>query len=321
MKITPFFSIILPVYNVERYLVRCLTSILKQSFKDIEIVFVDDCGEDKSIEIIQRYLKEDKRIKLIQNHRNLGTYHARKKGVDSASGKYILFLDPDDELEINFLHVLFEHIMQEKSDLIFYAIEYNPKRKFYQSKIPVLPFSDSSRIIEAIHEKKGKRVVWAGTAGKVYQRELIKQVYTTLNISQNYRYIYTEDKLLYYAALLRNPIYSSLDYKGYIYHNNAESATNIKQLTDPNDLIEQFLFTTDKLKELVAQTDLNYKELTFFDYSLNDVVDNQVSLMRRYECNSKKYLFHVWNAFKIIPSLKQLARIFLFLISFKKIKA
>ncbi|EGJ3618626.1 glycosyltransferase family 2 protein, partial [Campylobacter jejuni] len=96
----PKISIILPTFNVEKYIAKALESCINQSFKDIEIIVVDDCGSDKSIDIAKEYAKKDERIKIIHNEENLGTFAARNNGVKAAGGGYIMFLDPDDYLEL-----------------------------------------------------------------------------------------------------------------------------------------------------------------------------------------------------------------------------
>lgn len=86
----PKISIILPTFNVEKYIAKALESCINQSFKDIEIIVVDDCGSDKSIDIAKEYAKKDKRIKIVHNEKNLGLLRARYKGVKAAGGGGIL---------------------------------------------------------------------------------------------------------------------------------------------------------------------------------------------------------------------------------------
>lgn len=91
-------SIIIPVYNVQDYIARCLDSCINQSFSDIEILVVDDCGSDDSVQIAREYAARDSRIQIISNPRNLGTFNARLEGVKHASGAYMMFVDADDYL-------------------------------------------------------------------------------------------------------------------------------------------------------------------------------------------------------------------------------
>ncbi|OOX98394.1 glycosyl transferase family A, partial [Campylobacter coli] len=94
-------SIILPTYNVEKCIARALESCINQTFKDIEIVVVDDFGNDKSIEIAKEYAKKDERIKIIHNEENLGTFASRNNGAKYSTGEFLMFLDPDDYLELD----------------------------------------------------------------------------------------------------------------------------------------------------------------------------------------------------------------------------
>lgn len=94
-------SIILPTYNVEQYIARALESCINQTFKDIEIIVVDDCGNDKSIDIAKEYASKDDRIKIIYNEENLKLLRARYEGAKVATSPYIMFLDSDDYLELN----------------------------------------------------------------------------------------------------------------------------------------------------------------------------------------------------------------------------
>lgn len=91
----PKVSVIIPVYNVEKYLYECLDSIVNQTYKNIEIICIDDSSTDKSIEILREYANKDNRIIILQQ-RNQGAAVARNYGMDIAQGKYLLFLDSDD---------------------------------------------------------------------------------------------------------------------------------------------------------------------------------------------------------------------------------
>jgi len=92
----PLFSIIISVYNTERYLTECVQSILKQDFKKLEIILVDDCSTDKSSEICKSFSEQNEFIKVIRHEKNSGVSASRNSGIDAARGEYIIFLDSDD---------------------------------------------------------------------------------------------------------------------------------------------------------------------------------------------------------------------------------
>ncbi|MBQ4114338.1 glycosyltransferase family 2 protein [bacterium] len=116
----PTFSIIVPIYNVEKYIIQCLESVLTQTFKDFEILCVDDCGKDKSIEIVEKYQKKDSRIKILKHKKNRGLSAARNTALEVAQGKYIVCLDSDDWLEPNCLEILNKTFTERKTTSVFF---------------------------------------------------------------------------------------------------------------------------------------------------------------------------------------------------------
>lgn len=103
----PKVSVIIPVYNVEPFLARCLDSVVGQTLREIEIVCVDDGSPDRSIDILRRYAAGDNRIRVIsQENRGLGG--ARNRGFDAATGEYILFVDSDDWIDPAYCERLYE---------------------------------------------------------------------------------------------------------------------------------------------------------------------------------------------------------------------
>ncbi len=122
-------SVIIPVYNVENYLARCLDSVLGQTLKDIEIICVNDGSTDKSVEILQKYAKKDARIKVV-NQKKEGVSVARNTGIVNATGEYIAFLDSDDFVDLDFYEKLFNNIEIQKADIACASIiRENEKKK------------------------------------------------------------------------------------------------------------------------------------------------------------------------------------------------
>lgn len=113
----PKVSIIIPVYNMEKYLERCLNSILYQTFNDFEVIIINDGSTDKSEKICKDFALKDRRINIITTE-NKGLSSARNLGIDMALGKYIVFLDSDDWIENNFIELLFNKVELEKCDMV-----------------------------------------------------------------------------------------------------------------------------------------------------------------------------------------------------------
>ena len=112
----PLFSIIVPVYKTEKYLDKCILSILKQSYKDFELILVDDGSPDNCPIICDEYKKKDKRIKVLHKE-NGGVSSARNAGLTVAEGEYIWFIDSDDYIETFSLQQLYEAQKEQKADL------------------------------------------------------------------------------------------------------------------------------------------------------------------------------------------------------------
>ena len=113
----PKVSIIIPVYNMEKYISKCLDSVINQTLKDIEIIIIDDCSTDNSVGIINEYLHKDKRIKFIQLNENSGVSIARNRGIEIAQGEYLGFVDSDDEVDLNFYEELYKKAKKSGADI------------------------------------------------------------------------------------------------------------------------------------------------------------------------------------------------------------
>ena len=110
-------SIIIPVYNVEKYLHECLDSIINQTFKDLEIICVDDGSTDKSSEILEEYEQKDKRFTVISQP-NKGVSAARNRGMQQAKGKYIMFVDSDDYIASNACELIYNSAEEKRCDIL-----------------------------------------------------------------------------------------------------------------------------------------------------------------------------------------------------------
>ena len=118
----PLISVIIPVYNAEKYLEECIKSLLSQSLYDCQFIFVNDGSNDNSVDIIRSYIKKDKRITLI-NQKNQGVSEARNTGILNAKGEYIGFVDSDDYVDSDMYKVLYKDIKNEKCEVLISNFE------------------------------------------------------------------------------------------------------------------------------------------------------------------------------------------------------
>lgn len=159
----PKVSVIIPVYNVEKYLRKCLDSVVGQTLKDIEIICVDDGSTDGSGKILDEYAQKDERIKVI-HQKNQGGAVARNRAIEASTGQYLAFCDSDDWLDKNFYECLYNHSENGKIDVI----KGNTKR-VYDTKTEISNLNDSIR--------KGKKHIVAlfthEWQSAIYKRDLL----------------------------------------------------------------------------------------------------------------------------------------------------
>lgn len=133
-------SVIIPVYNVSKHLGKCLDTVLNQTFKDFEIIAIDDNSTDNSYEILKEYSKKDSRIIIFKNPHNIGAARTRNIGIQLARGKYLTILDSDDFFEYDFLEKMFNEAENTNSDLVlcsFYKYVDNIKKDLLYNFSPV----------------------------------------------------------------------------------------------------------------------------------------------------------------------------------------
>ena len=116
------FSIIVPVYNVEKEIRECLDSIKNQTYNDFEVLCVDDCGKDSSMDIVREFAAEDSRFKILTHEHNSGVSAARNTGLDAAAGDIIMFVDSDDWIEPNALEILVDKLNKTQCEVIMFNL-------------------------------------------------------------------------------------------------------------------------------------------------------------------------------------------------------
>lgn len=112
-------SIVIPIYNVEKYLNKCIESCINQRHRKIEILLIDDCSTDNSREIAEKYEKKDMRVRLIKNSNNIGVSATRNEGIRKSNGEYIVFLDADDYLSDEFIQYMLMLCNETSSEMAF----------------------------------------------------------------------------------------------------------------------------------------------------------------------------------------------------------
>lgn len=125
----PAISIVVPAYNKEPYIKQCMDSLVNQTLKNIEIIVVDDASTDNTLQILRDYELRDSRVKIIAKDHNCGRHVARKTGVQSTSGDYVLFVDADDEIELKACEVLYSYVSSHPADILHFGVSIHPEGK------------------------------------------------------------------------------------------------------------------------------------------------------------------------------------------------
>lgn len=167
-------SVIIPVYDVEEFLPHCLDSVLSQTYKNIEILVVDDGANDKSGDICDEYEKKDSRIKVIHQE-NEGLSSARNKGLQISKGEWVFFIDSDDRIDSDTLNQAYEFAKKNNCDIVqvnhYYEYEdYLLYRKASKKEKKNIVLNRHSTMKELIINDRIKNFAW----GKLYKSELVK---------------------------------------------------------------------------------------------------------------------------------------------------
>lgn len=149
---SPLISVIVPVYNVEEYLPKCIDSIINQTYKNLEIILVDDGSPDNSPKICDDYAKKDKRIKVIHK-KNGGVSSARNYGIKESTGEYISFVDADDWVDRKYIEVLYSTSIEYNSDYVCcgYNRVYNNKKEEINSTGDVIEYTNNEYLIKLLN--------------------------------------------------------------------------------------------------------------------------------------------------------------------------
>ena len=237
----PLISIIVPVYNVEKYLRQCLESLIKQTYKNIEIICINDGSTDKSSEILVEFTQKDSRVKIITQEKS-GVSTARNSGLKIASGDYIMFVDSDDWTEIDACEKLVSEAQLTGTDVVLfshYDVFPNSKNLYDISKNCKKSYYKFDNIDDYI-----KNIIYAPgiLCDKFYRKDFIKNITFISGLAQS------EDMLFWFEVLYNKPAISVLNKPLYNYRNiSASSILNT---------FESSIKKYDKTYELLKQSNL-----------------------------------------------------------------
>lgn len=259
-------SIIVPVYNVEKYLSKCLESLIKQTLKDIEIICVNDGSMDNSLAILKEFASKDSRIRIIDNQHQ-GVAKTRNTGIEQSTGEYIGFVDSDDYIDIDFFEKLYNSATKSNSDIAIASILkhknffniYNAK---YTKEETAITIQDKIKLCE------DKKHFFFYAWNKIYHSGFIKENNIKFSEGQIYEDVMFAIKALYYS----NKIISVYGTKyHYIEHENSLTKYKDKTGEKEQDLVKAYSelqeFCNSKNIEIPER--LNYYTKENFGFILN----------------------------------------------------
>lgn len=227
-------SIIMPVYNTEKYVKRCIESVLQQTYSNIELIIVDDCSLGNIKEIAKNFINVDKRVTIISHQKNEGLFRARLTGAKKATGDYIAFIDSDDYVTNDYYHTLIEKAEEKNADIVIGHTVYEKEdgsqyiHNFHDASFEFDILSGLD-VQKHFFEQKGQCYSWHTIWNKVYKKSLWDQCAPYYEKISGH-VIMTEDiafstVLFYFAKSV-----STVPNDAYFYCSNENASTNTEGL-------------------------------------------------------------------------------------------
>lgn len=254
-------SIIIPVYNVENYIKRAINSVIEQTYKNLEIILIDDGSKDSSGAICDEFADMDSRIKVI-HQKNFGVSAARNAGIRIATGKYIAFVDPDDVISNRMYEFLYKAISENNCKIA------TCKYKIFAEKLPIFDNSYEMNLVvgddiikKLLEDKEITNYSW----DKLYLRELFCDI--EYPVGKKY-----EDLGIMFKVLLKVDRIAYLDMKLYGYFMRNDSITgnyNVKSIIDFSEMVksryEILINEKPNLVDYVNMNRVNFSTRCFLD--------------------------------------------------------
>ncbi|WP_293839444.1 glycosyltransferase family 2 protein [uncultured Phascolarctobacterium sp.] len=242
---TPLISVIIPVYGVEKYIAQCLESVINQTYKNLEIIVINDGTKDRSADIAKEYAAKDSRIK-VYDFENRGLSVARNRGLEIATGDYISYIDSDDWIGLKLFEVLIDSALTNNADMVKYGVIETD-----ESKETRFSFDDTKIILNErmqAFDYYFQGMLWTIACNALYRCDLAKKVKFPENIVHEDNY--SSGLFLYFAKKV-----VSIPFCGYYYrvNNTGISKGKVKRPLD------KILAISKLRKELLASGFINKK--------------------------------------------------------------
>lgn len=270
-------SIVIPVYNKEKHIKKCIDSVINQTYKNIELLIIDDGSTDNSGKIISEY--NDERIKYFKNN-NQGIGKTRNFGIKKSNGKYIMFLDSDDYLDTNIVKFMLNKILKDKLDMV--VCDYYEVKNTKNNEIKIINFEncsimDNPELLLSINLSP-----W----NKIYKKSFILK--NNIEFDEESKY---EDVIFVIDALINAKKIGKIDKALYYYVINENSETSIR-----DEKVFDILKIIDKIRN-------KYKDIKYLNESIDKLtvrILTNYTIQQRYQKDRKIQKRFINDAFKYL---------------------
>ena len=276
----PLISVIIPVYNTEKYLPKCLDSVLNQNNKNIEIIVVNDCSPNNCNEIVNDYIKKYDNIKLIENKNNLGLYNTRLVGIKEAKGKYVMHVDSDDYILPNSLNELIKIINEDDYDIIAFnhiieTIDGKFKKAEWQNRI--IKEKVLSNTEDMYYE-----LFLSNLSNNMHSKIIKTSLYNSISHVNN-NFTFLEDYLFIIQLLYFSNKVKCLPKEYYSYYQREDSSIKFKNMSYKQKVktLEDLRFANENVIKFFKDKNLDnhiylvrYRENEYYYWIYNDMISN-----------------------------------------------
>ena len=282
-------TIVVPTYNSEKYISRCIESIINQTYSKLEIIIVDDNSIDDTTNIVKKYQKKDSRITLLVNNKK-GPLSARIYGTKESKGKYLTFIDSDDWIEKDMIEVLHKKIKQYSADIVkcsYKIIRKDKKTPVYRKKIDYL-FDDTNR--NELYRELSSNYIFHSLWSQLIRSSIIKNIVDLVDTSismgddleMNLQLLVKCNKILVTGDLLYN----------YMYNTNSLSKNRsiVSNKSRIDDLIKVYAHFIKTIKNHCESEKPNAMKKVFIDIN-----NNMLNFANCPDYNSKELLCYISN--------------------------
>lgn len=291
-------TIIIPIYNSEKYLEECLKSVLNQTYTNMEILCVDNGSTDKSNEILVQYRNIDKRIEIIKVNEK-GVSIARNKGIEKAKGDYVLFVDSDDVIDVRMVEKLVDIAQKKDSDMVICTNSLlNPKGKERKINFDI-KVDERKNIVEEKKEKTFEYIYSKGVGIQVWNKLIKKNILIDNDVRFNERMSYDEDMFFCWKCTMFSNVINIIQedlYKYRLtngsaitkYYGNLENEYKNAFIDISNELIKKNIdnkyikeiiqkIYEDKIKVLIIMESRSSKKIGEKVKTINRIINNKES--------------------------------------------